>query len=821
MLISLNLLKKYIDLPLTTTPAEIAAKLSTSTVEVEEAFSVGKDLANMVIGKVVKLEKHPNADKLRIAMTDIGKVELAKIICGGVNLYEGMLTAVAEPGAYVRWHGEGKPVRLEKTKIRGEESEGIICAANEIGLSDRFSAGEMEIIDLTAMDLKVGEPLAKALGLEDTVIDIDNKSITNRPDLWSHYGLARELAAIYQLGLKPFQLDDKLEIKKSKGKANGELKVSIKDYSLCPRYLGAVVSGIKVKESPLWLKNILTSVGLRPINNIVDITNYVMIEVGQPLHAFDRSKVDNIVVRLANQGEKIITLDKIERELSPEMLVIADSKKPIAVAGVMGGANSQVDETTKAIIIEAANFDAISIRKTTQRLGLRTDASMRFEKSLDPNLAETAIRRVCALIKEIIPGAEIDGIIVADGNLLNKKNEIEAGLLAIRNKIGEEIKTEEITDILRRLGFEIKHKKDSLAITVPSWRSTGDIVCEEDIAEEVARIYGYDKIKADFPEIKMKPLTSESGRLIINKIKDKLAFGFGMQEVLNYSFWPGKTVSDFEIDKEPELIGLLNPPSEDQKYLRMSLVPGLLKNIADNGRFYDEFKFYEIGRVFFVRKGKYRVKKQSKEHLPEQPYYLAGAVVLAKDGESFSEAKGDLEELARYFKFGFLPWSAGKNPFIEFINKIADKEKRLAIIYGKEKIGWLGEINQMAMNYFDIKNKRVAIFEIDLTQILEVKVKEEKTYEPLPKYPAVERDIAIELGWKVKWTAIEEEVVKLEPEIVRSAEFLSEYDLGAKKSLAFRVKYQAADRTLKDEEAVAIESEIVKILGEKFGAKRR
>ena len=202
MLISLNLLKKYIDLPLTTTPAEIAAKLSTSTVEVEEAFSVGKDLANMVIGKVVRLEKHPNADKLRIAMTDIGKVELAKIICGGVNLYEGMLTAVAEPGAYVRWHGEGKPVRLEKTKIRGEESEGIICAANEIWLSDRFSAGEMEIIDLTAMDLKVGEPLAKALGLEDTVIDIDNKSMKHRSDLWGHYGIARELSAFYNIKLR-------------------------------------------------------------------------------------------------------------------------------------------------------------------------------------------------------------------------------------------------------------------------------------------------------------------------------------------------------------------------------------------------------------------------------------------------------------------------------------------------------------------------------------------------------------------------------------------------------------------------------------------
>jgi len=424
MLISKKWLEDFLVLPKKIKSEDIGHDLTMKTVEVEKINNLAHSLQKVVVGVITKVEKHSNADTLKVCQVDAGKnYGQLQIVCGGMNLKENMKVALALVGAKVHWHGQDELFELAKVKLRGEESNGMICASDELGLEEMFpKQDEKEIMDLSYLDAKEGVLLSSALGLDDTIFDIDNKSITNRPDLWSHYGLVRELAAIYQLGLKPFQLDDKLEIKKSKGKANGELKVSIKDYSLCPRYLGAVVSGIKVKESPLWLKNILTSVGLRPINNIVDITNYVMIEVGQPLHAFDRSKVDNIVVRLANQGEKIITLDKIERELSPEMLVIADSKKPIAVAGVMGGANSQVDETTKAIIIEAAKFDAISIRKTTQRLGLRTDASMRFEKSLDPNLAETAIRRVCALIKEIIPGAEIDGIIVADGNLLNKKN---------------------------------------------------------------------------------------------------------------------------------------------------------------------------------------------------------------------------------------------------------------------------------------------------------------------------------------------------------------------------------------------------------------
>jgi phenylalanyl-tRNA synthetase beta chain len=515
-----------------------------------------------------------------------------------------------------------------------------------------------------------------------------------------------------------------------------------------------------------------------------------------------------------------MTLDKEERALTPEMLVIADSKKPVAIAGVMGGQNSQIDNETKAIILESANFEAINIRKTSQKLGLRTDASMRFEKSLDPNLAEVAMRRVSELIKEIVPEAKFIGAAMEDGSGQVPEAEMEIGIKKIQTKIGVEIKKEEIINILGRLGFGVKEKKENLLIKVPSWRGTGDVSITEDVVEEIARIYGYDRIKPEFPEVRMKQWTRENERPIINRIKDILSLGAGMQETLNYSFWPKKLVNDWGLAKEIDLIGLENPMSEDQTYLRLSLVPGLLKNISDNSRYYEEFRLYEVGRIFFGRKGKYRIEKHSKEHLPEQPYYLAGAAVCSGNKDLFLSVKGIVEKLGEEFGIDFLAWSAGRNPFYEVINKIVDKEKRLVIVNGKEKIGWIGEINMVTTDYFGIKNRRVAIFEMDLTSILEAKKRETKKYRSTPKYPAVERDIAIEIAWKARWENIKKEIERMNP-LVEEITFLSEYDLGKKKSLAFRIKYQAPDRTLKDEEIEMVEKEIVRFLGEKFGATRR
>jgi phenylalanyl-tRNA synthetase beta chain len=346
MYISLNWIKDFVDLNPKLDPQELGELFTLRTAEIEGFEDLSKIYDGMVVGKIEKIEKHPNADKLKVCHVDLGE-EKSQIVCGGVNLFEGMLVPVAKPGAYVKWHGEGDPVQLEAVKLRGVESAGMICAGEEIGLA---STGD-HIVDMSKMDVKPGQPLAEIYGTNDIVIEVDNKSLTHRPDLWGHYGIAREFAAIY--GKKLQEMDLALGFP-SKG---DQVDIKIEDYELCPRYCGVIVKNIKIEESPKWLQDRLIAVGYRPISNIVDITNYVMAELGQPLHAFDESFIQGgIIVRRAKKGEKITTLDGEERKLDDTMLVIADHKKPVAIAGVMGGENSEIQEGTTEIIIESANF---------------------------------------------------------------------------------------------------------------------------------------------------------------------------------------------------------------------------------------------------------------------------------------------------------------------------------------------------------------------------------------------------------------------------------------------------------------------------------
>jgi phenylalanyl-tRNA synthetase beta chain len=442
MKLSLNWLKEYVNLPPNLAPSQLAYDLTMSTVEVEEIKNQASMFDKIVVGKIIEIKKHPNADKLHLVFVDVG--EKLQVVCGGTNLQEGMLVAVALIGAKVRWHGEGDLVEMVAAEIRGEKSFGMICSSNEIGLQDKFPGGEKEILDLGAAlaekKLLPGQPLAEVLASDEMVIEIDNKSLTNRPDLWNHYGLARELSAIYKTKFKFFDLEklDK-EIKKLRNKEIKEkdLEIKILDKDLCDRYIGCMVKNIKIEPSPAWLTKKLEAVGVRSINNIVDITNYVMFDVGEPMHAFDTTKLHHaelrgsennrgttrkIIVRGAKKGEKIMSLDGVERKLDETMLVIADEKKPIALAGIMGGEHSGVDENTVEIIFEAAHFNAVNIRKTSQKLGLRSESSIRFEKNLDVHLAELGMLRALALIKQILPQAEIGPLV--DENYV-KENKIK------------------------------------------------------------------------------------------------------------------------------------------------------------------------------------------------------------------------------------------------------------------------------------------------------------------------------------------------------------------------------------------------------------
>src|SRR3990167_1566474 len=404
MLISFNWLKQYTGLPSSTTPEEIAEKLKLSTVEGEKVDRQGKDLKTIVVGLVNKVVKHPEADKLKVCTVNDGAQDWQGV-CGGSNVKEGMKVAFGRIGAKVRWHGEGELVVLAKAKIRGVESFGMICASTEIGLGDRFPLKEeKEILDLSEIldigNWKLGYELAKVLGMDDVIFEIDNKSLSNRPDLWGHYGIAREVAALFKKALIAYPIKKtKKQDTRNKQIQNYKLQIDVEDKKLCPRYMAVAIDGIKIASSPDWLQKKLLAVGLRPINNIVDITNYIMLDLGQPMHAFDSLKLKNqngkftIVVRRATDGERFTTLDGKECELASDNLVIANENKAIALAGVIGGLDSGIGDETTTIIYESANFNAANVRRTSVKLGLRTDSSARFEKSLDPNNCEPAMRK--------------------------------------------------------------------------------------------------------------------------------------------------------------------------------------------------------------------------------------------------------------------------------------------------------------------------------------------------------------------------------------------------------------------------------------------
>ncbi len=826
MLLSYNLLKKYTELPEKLTPQEVAERLTMATVEVEKVADKSRELDKVVVGKVEKVEAHPNADKLKIAWTDIGESKAVKIVCGGTNLREHMAVAVALPGAYVRWHGEGEPVELKKAKIRGEESYGMICAANEIGLFDMFPHKDMEIMDLTGLGLKPGTPLAEALHLTDTVFEIDNKSLTNRPDLWSHYGMARELSALYQVGLKAVKLAEDFKAAKDES-AQGLLKINIEEKELCPRYMACIMDGVKVAESPEWLKRVLIAAGYRPINNIVDITNYVMLELGQPLHAFDKNKLAvnksgkmEIKVRRAGKEEKFIALDGQEYKLTDQQLVIADSRRAIALAGIIGGADSAISQKTSAIVLEAANFQAVNIRRSSQQLALRTEASMRFEKSLDPLLAETALRRAVELIREIIPEAKLSEAAEA-GEWRAPDKTIEIKFDFIIKRIGQKIDRAEISGILQRLGFGVEELGgEKLRLNVPSWRATGDVSIAEDIVEEVARVYGYDNLEEKIELVEMQPTFYQAEFENEKSVKRYLSDVGGLNEVFNYPWVSDRVLELLGMDKE--MVKIANPPTEELNALQTSLIPNLLKKVESNLRFTDSFGLFELATVYSNKLEKWDEKMADK--LPKQLKRLAGVRVGGKEEGVFFSLKGLIEGLAERWHMDDLNFKADK-PVWAFI----DAKRYLTVNIGREKVGWLGELDYQQLNFnlgggvnLKRKNRSIVLFEFDwaaLSRAMEAGRKTVK-FEPLPQFPAVERDLAVVLGWEIKWAEIRDEISKVD-KLIKEVRFLSEYPLADKKSLALRVVYQADERTLKDDEIEKVEQKILDKLKKKFAAELR
>ncbi|MBU0668199.1 phenylalanine--tRNA ligase subunit beta [Patescibacteria group bacterium] len=800
MKISLNWLRDFVDIPAGTDPVKLGELFTLRTAEVEHVENQADMFDKMVIGRIEKISAHPDADKLKVTITDVGKEKL-QIVCGGPNIKEGMLVLVALVGAKVKWHGQGDPVVLEKAKIRGVESFGMICAGEEIGL-DPTPEG---IADLSHLKAATGTPLAAALNKNDVIFDIDNKAITHRPDLWGHYGIAREIAAITGKKLKP--LKPKVSFPATAGAKSAAataLSVEVKDKKLCPRYIGVLMENIKIEPSPDWIQKRLLATGHRPINCVVDATNYVMTELGQPLHAFDADKIEGgIIVRTAKDKEEIHTLDDQKRKLTKEMLVIADHKKSVAIAGVMGGANSEVEQKTTRIILEAANFNPSSVRKTATALGLRTEAVQRFEKSLDPNLAETAMDRLCEIILQICPSAKIATPKIDVADFDEKSQKITLNLDRVRGKIGTDIPTKEIVRILVSLEFKAKESTDKkIEVQIPTFRQAKDVSIEDDLTEEIARLYGYENIKPTLPLLPAKVPLENNERKLKHLAREILSKGLGFHEVYNYSFYSLKDIQKCLLPEELH-IKVENPLSLDQTHMRLSLIPNMLKNTALNQKNFSQFSIYEIGRTY----------EDLQEYFPIEEKKICAMIVRGKntggnEEDVFSRAKGALENLLSFFATQGLSMRRG-----ESLAPYAHPGKYASYHLKKDDtfIARVFELHPMVAKNYELEDAKIAAFEINFTALATLGRRERK-YSPIPKFPGIEFDVSVLINKTVTIEQMLREIESADKKLVHSVHLFDLYEgknvPEDKKSCAFKIMLQASDRTLESDEMKCVQQEV-------------
>lgn len=812
MYISYKWLQDFIKLPKSYSPEKLANDLTLHTVEVEGVYNLVEKYNLIVAGEVLEVKKHPQADKLNLALVNIGEKEPLKIVCGASNLREKQKVVVAKIGSKL-------PNGLEilQATIRGEVSQGMICAEDELGLG--LDHEGIMVLDSKA---KAGLSLAKYLNLDDTTIEIDNKSLSNRPDLWGHYGIARELSVILGSNLLPYEKVLSSLASKKNTETNNVLDINIESSDLCPYYSAIKIKNLKIKESSALIKQRLLAAGINPINNIVDITNYLMLDLGQPLHAFDASLVKNIVVKKLKQTEKFLALNGKEYDLLKEDLVIADNKETLAVAGIIGTAKSGVSDQTSEIIIESANFNSVSVRKTSQRLGLRTEASSRFEKSLDPALAKLALRRAIDLIRQDNPEMKLEGGILEIGKDNLSDIHIELDLNWLEKRIGQKIKEEEVLKTLTGLGFIIEAKEENLLkIKVPSWRATKDISIPEDILEEVVRLHGFDKIKLNLPYNKISIPIFSPDHLIERNLKDSLTKDVGFTEVNTHVFVNSKQLNNLGINHS-HYLSVKNPLNENLSLLRQSLVPNILEVIKYNQARYQKIKLFELASVYLSFAGKHNTDNRQQKYLPHQEKRLILALASKdSDLEIFSEFKGYLESLFLRL-FCFKP----EINYEELETSFSWAQASLSanfIVEGK-MLSTICKLKEESAKQLGIK-KSVLLSEINYTALFEMlRALPAKKYKSPAKFPALIRDLAFIINNDISYRDIKMELENFH-HYIYNVELFDVYqgeELGNnKKSLAFHLVYKDLEKTLTTEEVNLIQTQLINHLENKYQAQIR
>ncbi|HQI41775.1 MAG: phenylalanine--tRNA ligase subunit beta [Ignavibacteriales bacterium UTCHB2] len=799
MKVLLSWIKELVNLDGITTD-EIVSRLTMSGLEVEDVIDQSNLYKDFIVGFVKETEKHPNADKLTICKVFDGKEDL-QVICGAPNVKAGQKVVFAPIGTEIP-NGNFK---IKKAKIRGVESNGMICAEDELLLSDDHTG-----IIILDEKLETGKPITEALNLNDVILDI---AITpNRPDALSYIGVARDLAALFDRDLKMPEL-----VYSDKGEdVNKEATVIIEDEVNCPRYIAKIVKDVKVKESPKWLKDRLEKIGLRPRNNIVDITNFVLYETGQPLHAFDLDKLSDkkIIIKSTKEETTFTTLDSKERKLPKNTLMICDGKREVAIAGVMGGENSEITESTKNILIESAYFNPSSVRRTSKVLGLSTDASYRFERGADPNITKFAAERCAKLVEQLADGKIVNGLIDVYPKVITPK-EIKLRFSRTNKILGYEILPDKIKKILSRLGLAIKVlDDDNLLVSVPTFRP--DIEREIDLIEEIARINGYDNI----PTVSRINITLEQKHdetEIDEKIR-QLATGLGFFEMINN---PLQSEEDVKFFGNP--IRISNPLSADMEYLRTTLISGALLTVSRNLRQgVKEIKLFEIGNVF-NKKTESEIKSFDDFTENQNLIFLISGKEHLK-GWNISEKESDIYNLKGIVDSFLLKLSLD-NVLIDSYYSTANEifAYYFSKNYNKVEFDSGGKIKKEVLKQFDI-NQDVYCFEFNLTELKSLNVQKRRFTEPL-KYPKVIRDFAFIFDESVKYLDIKEFIKKKSSQLLKEVTvfdlFESELLGQGKKSIAFTLEYYDYNRTLTEEEVEKDFNNLITLVTKEFNAQLR
>jgi phenylalanyl-tRNA synthetase beta chain len=793
---SLNWLKDYIEIRMEL--KELIHLLTMAGLEVEEATSVGEGFDKVVVAEIHSVQRHPNADRLSLVEVKTHQGTLP-IVCGATNIKEGQKVPLALVGARLP-----NGLEIKKSKIRGVTSEGMLCSEIELALGQDASG-----IMILPPHVPTGVNLGEALGLKDTILEI---SITpNRPDCLCVIGVAREIAALTHQKVKypPSTLNDNV------GDIHQKTSVKILDQDLCPRYVARMIEDVKIGPSPHWMKNRLEKVGVRSISNVVDVTNYVMMEYGQPLHAFDFELLEEgrIVVRRANVGEEFITLDGVKRILDEEMLMICDGVKPVAIAGVMGGLNSEIKETTKRVLLESAYFSPGGNRRTSKKLGLETEAAYRFGRGIDYGGCLTAANRATQLIQELASGKVVEGVVDVYSFPI-QPNPIHLSVRRIHQVLGKEVSAKQVRSYLEDLELEVREQdKEDLVVTPPTFR--GDLEREIDLIEEVARLDGYEKIPITIPN--GPPSLEERSKefLIVKKAIDTLIY-HGYHEVVTYSFTSPASSDIIGLppgDPRRQHLRILNPLTEDFSVMRTTLFPGLMETVRYNAsRKNSNLKLFELKKVFFPRGG---------EKLPEEVKFLAGlAMGFDRDPHwgfsprpvDFYDIKGCVEDLLDTLQIREAKFNKAEDvPYLH-------PGKASRIVLKQHTLGVLGEIHPQVLNQYEIQGKAY-LFEMNFTKMMNW-VGEGRWFKPLPKFPAVYRDLSIVVDNALEAERVVETIRAFRQSFVEEVTLFDTYQGSpipeGKKGISYRIRYQANDRTLTDEEVNQYHEKILSRLKEVF-----